>query len=354
MVALISRTVYRVDRSYAWNYAHSPSLPRIRRLPPGPGARLFGRRLDSPLGIAAGPLLNARWVEGFARLGFDILTYATVRSRPHPAYALPNIRPVENRDDAAVAARRLPRNGGATLAVSLGFPSMDPEVWRKDMRRARERLGPGQMLIASVVGTPEPGLTPEGLAADYARCAVWAAEAGADAVEVQLAVPSPFGEPGQMVYEHLPLAAQILYRVRTSVEVPVLAKLGPFRTPRLLHETATKLASWVHGYVLVHAIPRRVVDEAGRAAFEGAGRERADVVGAATFPLCSRQVEEMLAWRKAGEWDRAVLAVGGISTVERARYLLGQGASAVLVATAALVDPLFAVRFREATVSAVA
>ncbi len=323
-------------------------------MPPGPGGWLLGHRLNSPVGIAAGPLLNSRWVEAYARLGFDVLTYATVRSRPHPAFSLPNIRAVENRDHFAVTTRRGGANGSGTLAVSLGFPSMEPEVWRKDMRRARERLGEGQVLIASVVGTADPGAGPDAFVADYARCAVWAAEAGADAVEVQLAVPNPFGDPGRMVYEHIPLAAQILYRVRTSVPVPVLAKLGIFRTPRLLHETATKLAPWASGFVLVHSIPRRVVDEEGNAAFEGAGREWADVVGAGTFPVASRQVEEMLAWRRAGAWEHAVLAVGGISTVERARYLLHQGADAVLVATAALFDPLFAVRFRQEIASAVA
>jgi dihydroorotate dehydrogenase len=70
--------------------------------------------------------------------------------------------------------------------------------------------------------------------------------------------------------------------------------------------------------------------------------------------VSSRQVEEMLAWRKAGEWPHAVLAVGGISTVERAHHLLQEGANAVLVATAALFDPLFAVRFRQAAAAAVA
>lgn len=326
----------------------------MRRLPPGPGASLLGHQLNSPTGISAGPLLNSKWIEGYARLGFDILTYATVRSRPQPAHALPNIRPVENRDQLAVTGRRLSQNGDATLAVSLGLPSVEPEIWRKDMRRAKEKIGPGQMLIASVVGTPDIAAGVDAFVADYAQCAVWAAEAGADAIEVQLAVPNPFGDPGQMVYEHVVLAAQILYRVRTSVSVPVLAKLGVFRTPRMLHDIATKLASWVHGFVLVHAIPRRVVDEDGNAAFEGNGREWADVVGAGTFPVCSRQVEELLAWRKAGEWSHATLAVGGISTVERAQFLLGEGANAALVATAALFNPLFAVQFRQSVAAAVA
>ncbi len=122
-VSQISHVIYKVNRSYAWNYAHAPALPRIRRLPGGPGANLFGRHLNSPLGIAAGPLLNSKWIEGYARLGFDVLTYATVRSRFHPAHSLPNIRHVETREQFAIAARRSHVNGNPTIAVSTGMPS---------------------------------------------------------------------------------------------------------------------------------------------------------------------------------------------------------------------------------------
>jgi dihydroorotate dehydrogenase (NAD+) catalytic subunit len=346
--------MYRIDRSYAWNYSHAPKLPRVRRLPAAPGGRLFEYPLNSALGIASGPLLNSKWIEGYARVGFDILTYATVRSAEVPALGLPNIRPVENREQAAVATRRAGLDGDLTLAVSLGTPSPPPDVWRKDVRRARERVGKGQVLIVSVLGTPPPGGDREALVADYARVAQWAAEAGAHVVEVQLAWPDPFSDQPQAIYENLPLASQILHRVRTSVSVPVVAKLGAFRTPRLLHDTVTRLASWARGFVLVHGFQRRVVDEEGNVVFEGAGRDRADIVGGDTFPAASRQVAELLAWRKAGCWDRAVLAVGGITTVERAHEVLREGADAVLVATAALYQPLFAVRFRELRNRAVA
>jgi dihydroorotate dehydrogenase len=280
-----------------------------------------------------------------------VLTYKTVRSAFHPAYQLPNIRPVENRETTAVATRRPPASR-LTFAVSMGLPSMEPDVWRKDVRRAKDKIGPGRLLIVSVIGTlPEDGDL-EALVADYARCAQWAAEAGADAIEVHLAAANPFDGHGQMIYESLSLSAHVLHRVRTTVSVPIVAKLGTFRSPRLLHETATKLAPWVDGFVLVHGLQRRVVNERGQAAFDGTGRDLADVVGADTYPVASRQVEEMLAWRKAGAWDRAVLAVGGITTVERAHHLLREGGDAALVATAALFDPLFATRFRQAPASA--
>lgn len=323
----------------------------MRRLPPGPGGRLFDRPLNSRLGIAAGPLLNSKWVEGYARLGYDVLTYATVRSAFVPAYALPNIRAVENREQAAVTTKR-PQNGDLTLAVSMGLPSMEPDVWRKDVRRARERIGLGQVLVVSVVGTHAPGGDRDALIEDYARCAAWAQEAGADAIEVHLAVPDPFSEHVQLVYDNVPLSAQILYQVRTRVDVPVLAKLGVFRTPRLLHETATKLAPWVNGFTMAHGILRRVVDETGSPAFDGDGRDRAQVVGSDTFPVAFRQVSELLSWRRAGAWDRAVLATGGVTSVDRVEQFLREGADAVLVATAALFDPLFATRFRQARVAA--
>jgi dihydroorotate dehydrogenase (NAD+) catalytic subunit len=349
----IAQGAYRIDRSYTWNYEHAPKLPRVRRLPAGPGGRLLGYTLNSSVGVSAGPLLNSKWVEAYARVAFDILTYATVRTGLVPPLGLPNIRPVENREQAAVTTRRATLNGDLTLAVSLGMPSMDPEVWRRDVRRARERIGKGQMLIVSVLGTTA-SKDREALIEDYATCSRWAAESGADAIEVQLAWPDPFADQPQAIYENVPLAAQILHRVRTSVAVPVLAKLGAFKTPRMLHDTATKLAPWVGGFTLVNGFQRRVLDERGNAAFEGSGRERAEIVGGDTFEAASRQVLEMLAWRRAGCWDRAVLAVGGISTIERADQLLREGADAALMATAALWDPLFAVRFRQGRASAVA
>ena len=51
--------------------------------------------------------------------------------------------------------------------------------------------------------------------------------------------------------------------------------------------------------------------------------------------------------REARRTRRRILAVGGLTTTARARVALESGAAAALVATAALADPLFAVRFRQ-------
>src|SRR5262249_8881741 len=163
----------------------------------------------------------------------------------------------------------------------------------------------------------------------------------------------------QMVHEDLSLSVHVVQRVRRAVGLrPLVAKIGAMRSPRALHDLATATARWLDGFTLLNGLQRRVVKADGApalpgpgpgpAAGAGPGRELAGVAGAAVWEHCRVQVAELCAWRKAGAWDRAVLAVGGITSVERARESLQDGANAALVATAALVDPLLAARFRGA------
>jgi dihydroorotate dehydrogenase (NAD+) catalytic subunit len=230
----------------------------------------------------------------------------------------------------------------------MGLPSPPPEAWRADIKRARAKLGAEQLLIVSVAGTATPGGDGEQLAQDYALCARWAAEAGADVVELHLGAPNSASERATMVYEDKELAGHIVERARRAAGGrPLLAKLGALSGPRALHELATRLAPWLDGFVLVGGLPRRVVTPEGKPAFPGPGRETAEVAGADLYQPCRVQIEELIAWRKAGAWDRRILAVGGLTTTARARVALESGAAAALVATAALADPLFAVRFRQ-------
>jgi dihydroorotate dehydrogenase (NAD+) catalytic subunit len=339
---------YRLNRSFAWNAAHPPKLPvRPRKMPAAP-ARLFDRLVECPVGIAAGPVPNAKWIEAYGRLGYGLLTYSTVRTVERAAFPAPNLAFCRLGDPAVAepAPRRLDP-AVVTWAVSFGLPSAKPEAWRADVTKARAKLAKTQLLIVSVVGTPAPGGEGEQLARDYAQAARWAAEAGADVIEVQLSCPNTTAERPQMVFEDQALSTHVVQQVRRAVgSRPVLAKLGPSRSPRVLHDLATALARWVDGFVLVNGLDRRVVKADGTPALPGPGRELAGISGDAVWDHSRVQMQELIAWRKAGAWDRAIFAVGGITTVERAREALAAGAQAAMVATAALVDPLLAARFR--------
>ena len=48
----------------------------------------------------------------------------------------------------------------------------------------------GQCEIVSVVASPEPGWTLDQVADDFAQCAVWAEESGAQIVEANLSCPN--------------------------------------------------------------------------------------------------------------------------------------------------------------------
>ncbi|HEV8438901.1 MAG TPA: hypothetical protein VGT40_12460 [Methylomirabilota bacterium] len=316
-------------------------------MPPGPGVWIFDRRVESPIGIAAGPLPNSRWIEAYARLGYGLLTYKTVRSSAQPALPQPNLVYCHAGEPAvAEPAPHRPDPATVTWAVSLGLPSVDPEEWRVDVMRAKSKIRPGQVLIVSIVGTSVVGAGPEQLADDYALCARWAAESGADVIEVYLACPSNAGDQPQMIFENLPLSVHIVDRVRRAVGLrPVIAKLGATRSPRALHELASRLAPRLDGFILMDGLRRRIVKADGKPAFGDESRAVANVGGAGVYDLCRVQLEELLAWRKAGAWSRAILAVGGLTTEERARQAVASGADAAMVATAALVDPLIGARF---------
>jgi dihydroorotate dehydrogenase len=342
-------TAWRLARSYAWNAAHAPALPsRPRKIPPPPPVKLFDRRLESAVGIAAGVLPSPKWVAAYARLGYGWLTYGTVRSQPVAAFPVPNLLYCRLGETAVVqpAPRRIDP-AEVTWAVSLGQPSLEPDEWQADLARARKRLGPDQLLAVSVGGTPQPEGDPELLAEDFARCARWAVEAGADAIELCLAAPAGAPNPPGAVFEHPRLAALVAERVRRRIGGrPLLAKLGASASPRALHDVASRLARWVDGFVLIHGLPRKLVKPDGTPALSGPGRDVVMAVGAAIYPHAHLQLQELVAWRKAGAWSHAILGGGGLTTPARVATVLADGADLAMVGTAALTDPLIALRPR--------
>jgi len=103
----------------------------------------FGYRVASRIGIAASLVLNERWFELYSRLGFDLLTYKTIRSRERRAHPLPNWLYLDERSAAAGGTAPLRAIGiipaaplTATAAGSIGMPSSAPQIWRRDIRIA--------------------------------------------------------------------------------------------------------------------------------------------------------------------------------------------------------------------------
>src|SRR5262245_10092527 len=203
---------YDWKQSYEWNYEHVPEpVPHDEPVVPG-NWNYCGLPVASPLGIAAGPLLNGRWIRFYAALGFDVLTYKTVRSRARACYEMPNLLPVDSaalgRGDETVSSSGQMRG---SWAVSFGMPSKAPEAWRAALEATRHALPRNKILAVSVVATPEPGWTLEDVAEDFARCARWAVESGADCVEANFSCPNVSSADSQL-YQQPSAAATVAAR----------------------------------------------------------------------------------------------------------------------------------------------
>lgn len=341
---------YRPDRSYDWNYEHAPPADAIPERLPNEGLvggrkwEFCGLPVNSPLGMPAGPLLNGRWVLWYARLGFDVLTYKTVRSRRRECYPAPNLQPVAQ---AALqcGASEVPAQERmeGSWAVSFGMPSRDPEVWRRDVEWTRSLLPPGKILSVSVVGTMQPGWGLDDLAADYARCAGWAIEAGAHCVEANLSCPNVASADGQL-YQQPEAAARVAEAVRGVVgNAPVLLKIAHIVDVAEAEALVRAVSPWASGLAMVNCLSRRVRDESGALMFAGEPR---GIAGGGTRAAAVRQIRLFHRVIEDAGLPLRLVGVGGAGTATDVREYLEAGAQAVHLATAAMLEPEVGLRIR--------
>lgn len=348
---------YDVEKSYDWNYEHGPRLEGVS-IEPGetPLRELLGHRVHSRFGIAAGLLLNSRWILEYARLGFDVLTYKTVRLAARECYPVPNwvfledgeplVDPGASHRELVVRTRPPGDLRQTTSSVSFGMPSKSPEVWMEDVARARAGLGEGQLLIVSVVASPSPDTTADDLVRDYGRLAAMAREAGAPVIEANLSCPNVLTAEGS-VYLDPALAGRVAAALRREApDRPILLKVGAFPDSGVLRDLLEAVAGKVNGLVLVNGVSRRIVTPSGEPAF-GEGREVAGVLGRGIHRLCVDTVRQTRELVERGRLDLELLAVGGVFEPADARDFLEAGAAAVLAGGSPMFIPDLARRIRE-------
>lgn len=337
---------YDWHQSYDWNYEHAPAPPVVEE-PTIPGRWDFcGLPVASPLGIAAGPLLNGRWILYYAALGFDVLTYKTVRSRFRACYLMPNLQPIASpplhRADAVLPASA---NMDGSWAVSFGMPSKAPDVWRADVEATRRALPSDKILSVSVVATPEADWTRDDLAEDFARCAKWAVDSGADCVEANFSCPNVSSAGGQ-IFQQPEIAALVAARVREAVGgKPLLLKIGHVPDEALATGLCRAVAPHVNALVMANCISATVVDNAGQPMFEG---QKRGIAGDAIREGAVNQMRLFARIIRREQFQLRLVGVGGIGTAEHVQAHLEAGSHAVQLATSAMLDPMAGLKIRGA------
>tara|TARA_R110002095_G_scaffold77659_6_gene66609 strand:+ start:5899 stop:6960 length:1062 start_codon:yes stop_codon:yes gene_type:complete len=340
---------YDLRQTYQCNYENAPEPVDLEQQAV-PGHWSFcGLPVTSPLGIPAGPLLNGKWVLYYASLGFDVLTYKTVRSTFRACYPLPNLQPVNSTWLHGGEQRVLISDSmQGSWAVSFGMPSASPDTWRKDIEQTRSRLAADKILSVSVVGSLQPDWSLEDLADDYALCARWAIQSGADCIETNFSCPNVCTRDGQL-YQQPEAAALVASRVKAVTgSVPYLIKIGHVPDKTQAQEFLQAILPYASGIVMTNSVATAVSNKQGKLLFGG---EQRGICGAAIKAASLKQLKiftELIQELPDGAARPDLISCGGISSAIDVKEFLAAGAQATHLATAAMCDPLIAFQIRKA------
>ena len=392
-------------RSPSFESATPSQLPPIAREPlfwREYNWTLFGQRVALPIGVSASPLTaNSKWVRYYARHGYNVLTYKTVRSRASAAFSPPNWLFSAEDTPWPVSDGQLPPLGKPigkhpnkwmvveagrntwpgygrrfSTANSLGIPSDEPLAWREDVAVAAKSVRLDQLLIVSVIGTrgpqeqyPSLAVANAALAEDYARTARWAAEALSSSgrlpiIELNLSAPNisiPTKGGGEwadhdkewvshaLVCDDRGLTHQIVEQTAAglrSLGAKLVIKLS-YQPYTRLRELLTPIVDKLAGVSGINAVQCIVLEpsnggsnwEAPIPAFE---RREAGVSGALIREYARSFARSVLAVKQELDASFEILGIGGVTQPEDAFALLNAGASAVQGASGPFYNPRLA------------
>ena len=342
--------LYAIEKSYADNLKSGPQffgpLPKNIRLPEEQWIDFLGYSAASPLGVPAGPLLSSQWTTLAAKLGFDIVTYKTIRSQAHPGHPLPNIVFVaectKNRD-AAIQVSQPEETTDISITNSFGMPSLPADFLQKDIAKARAELIHGQILIVSVVSTP--GMSENGTD-DFVRTALMAKEAGAQIIEANFSCPNISSKEGAL-YTDPESAYEIAKAIARAIHpLPLMVKVGSYPTPGLNREVLIALArAGCRGVCGINTVPRRILDADHQPAL-GKDREIGGVCGKMVRPVGLQFVKETAAAIAAEKLDLELVGCGGIMLPEHFDAFLAAGAKVAMSATGMMWDPYLGLKWK--------
>lgn len=341
--------IYDIQKSYLENADHGPFYdgPFPKRKDHAAEVDFLGYKLRSPVGVPAGPLLNAKWVALAAQLGFDLLVYKTIRSAAHPGHPLPNMIYVEETGPHVARAIGEPPADLAALTVtnSFGMPSRSPDYLLADIAAAQKALSPGQLLVVSVVGTPQRGMS---FCDDFVQTALFAKKAGARVIEANFSCPnvdtaegSLYADP-ESVETYTRAIAQAIHPVPLIIKVGELPGKEPLR--QLLRAATRGGAQAICG---LNSVAMTVTDSKGFPAL-GPARATSGVCGGAIRSRALRFIRDARHILAEEGLPLVLMGCGGIGAPEHFDEFLHAGAQIALSATAMMWDPLLAMRYHNA------
>jgi dihydroorotate dehydrogenase len=304
-------------------------------------------KIASRIGVAACPLTaTSRGVALCSRLGFDVITYKTIRSKAISAHAWPNVVYVDilgqltKKDlNAPIQQSFLP---SFAITNSIGNASDDLEISLPDIATSRSLLLPGQILIVSIYGT---GNSQQELMQDFACLAKKAQEAGAHVIEANFSCPN-IGKSD--LYMDTESVYTIAHAITKVIAIPLLIKVGLFSDHTAMRTTLIAAArAGVCGITGINAVRMKVVNEHTQPVF-GNARIYSGVSGNPIRALSLSFLRDVMTINLQEKLGLQFISVGGIMQPKHIKQFLDAGASVVQVATGAIFDPYLAMKYHQA------
>jgi len=258
---------------------------------------------DSPplLKLSAGPALNSTYVELFARLGYDFVTYKTVSSKKREPHKFPNIL-VKYKGQWYHPQNFNWREEFEAITNYFGLPSADPLEWQQDIRQINI-----PNLVISVAGESLP---------DFIRVIDLAVEAAPTSlIELDLSCPNL----GELFYKNTDFIRNLSQQLK-NYSNKFIAKVGPFDSKD--QARAFIEHSSFHAIEAINAILQTVLGD-----YRG-------VCGPDIIETALQNVR----WLSELKTDFKIIGTGGVKDRRTAMMHINAGADIIGVATMAMFD----------------
>lgn len=350
----VSQSLYDIHKTFEENFSDAPfsliTTPSRSIPPKAQWKKFLGFSLASSLGAAACAVTTGKGIALLSRLGFDVLTYKTIRRSATPSYPLPNI--VYLNKETLLSAEDLDKplymqlkpNTAEKIAISNSFGNncFKSEILMQDIAFAKNSLSEGQVLIVSVYGEGESLKT---AATEFAETALFAQQAGADIIELNFSCPNLL-KAGQPIYKDADIISAIISGVlnRVGNSIPLIVKLGLISEAAVLSKILYTLAkAGARGVSAINSISMRVLNQKQQPAF--GNRIFSGVSGYPIRSLALQFINEISQINREKKLDLAILGIGGITLPEHFNAFFTAGADVALSATGMMWNPYLASQY---------
>lgn len=345
-------TLYNINWTYEENLKKGPvglaklKKPTYKKVVPR--FKFLGFPIDIPYGIAAGPLINSRFIKIAFEFGFSICTYKTVRTQSFPSYPFPNVVYVdapEKLDPVKTPSLKVKYKNitleKISITNSFGVPSKDPKFWQEDVKSALAHEKKGQLLILGFMGTVRKNQTEQEFIDDFAKAGNLSKETGVKALEVNLSCPNLSYE-GLVCYD-LKITEKICKSIRKVIgNTPIIIKVGYFHNDKDI-ETIAKIANeYANAIGAINTIQVAIVNKNGNQALPGPNRLKSGVGGHAIKWAGVEMVNKLNKLRKKRNYKFEIVGIGGVMNATDYFEYRKSGADLVQSATGAMWNPYLA------------